>query len=608
MSGVSWSGTLTLVMLWAIGPLIYLGKYLVERRNKPTGAPLLSDDADEGGDETPAEGNWTSAQYLFGLVGYAIGLGNVWRFCHVIAKDGGSAALFAYVVCTVFVATPLFLHEMILGQYLRLPAVSAWAYIRPRYGGLALSQLFMLLMVQSYYVMVLGYTVPYMLGSCLDPLPWTLHAAGSEGYWFENVLGLKESSGEELVEVNGLVMQWSLVGSLAFMWVVIFLSVSFGKNTLADITYVTVCLPVALMAILIIRMTTLPGAMDGISYYIGKFDGAKLLDSKVWANALSQCLFFLSPGFGTAVTMSSMADPHEDVYKVAVITSVANTAFAVASGFAVFAMVGNIALDTGRDLEDVASTGGQGLAFIVIASAMPTFGRAANALSAMFFFMLFTLGLDSAFCFQETLNGSVGKVLETYGGLAKGRWPATWVTSLISCSACFAVGLPYATNRGNIFLDGVDFFIGISFLLFVCFAENLVFNFNFGWTRLEYALQKATLGRRTLRPHHLCCRFDFHLAITIATFGLLVYQMGDVIRSPYLPDNPSVEAAGWVLFCICLALTFVGSWKPDEGQLAKLPVPADEYPWGVEYWAEAQVGGVDETNYCKFAAREIEMN
>ena len=67
-------------------------------------------------------------------------------------------------------------------------------------------------------------------------------------------------------------------------------------------------------------------------YYIGKFETSKLLDLQVWASALSQCLFSLSPGFGTAITMSSHTKPGEDVYKAALITSAANTLFALIAG------------------------------------------------------------------------------------------------------------------------------------------------------------------------------------------------------------------------------------------------------------------------------------
>ena len=87
---------------------------------------------------------------------------------------------------------------------------------------------------------------------------------------------------------------------------------------------------------------------------------------------------------------------------------------------------------------------------------MPTFGSAANALSAMFFFMLFTLGLDTSFCWAETLTASVE------GFLPVDKRPKTWVISLLTCTTCFFIGLPFATTKGNVILDCVDYFVGTS--------------------------------------------------------------------------------------------------------------------------------------------------
>lgn len=264
----------------------------------------------------------------------------------------------------------------------------------------------------------------------------------------------------------------------------------------------------------------------------------------------------------------------------------ANTVFAVASGFAVFSMVGNIAYTTGQDVADVASTGGQGLAFIVVASAMPTFGGAANSVSAIFFFMLFTLGLDSSFCWQETLTSSVEDFIPR---LTNKKPPATWIISLLTCLTCFLIGLPYATTKGNIILDGVDFFVGINFLLLVCFVESIVLNFDIGWKHIEYALQKATSGKRSLSPIYKCCRLDFHILVPVSTFGLFLYQMYYTIESPYLPDNLNIVTLGWVLFALCFVLLFIGVQDFNKyGSLVPIP---DDFPHDgtveerVEYWS-----------------------
>lgn len=625
MSSISWSGTLTLLLLWIIGPCIYLGIWAVKliKKNKNNNKENNDDieivvdeleeeekdgdgdgDDDERGQESKDSNNWTSMEYAFTLVGYAIGMSNVWRFCYVVAQNGGSASVFAYIICTIFVGTPLLLYEMILGQYLRSSFAVAWTAIKPRWEGLALSQFVMVAIVQSYFVMIIGYTVPYMFNSCIDPLPWVVHKDGSEGYWYEQVLGLREyspstiedvngtstTSIDELVDVDGIEMKWTLVASLLFVWVIIFFASSFGKRILSDVTYVTVLLPVILMVILIIRTTALPGAIDGIEFYVGKFEARKLLEAEVWTTALSQCMFSLGTGLAVPLSLSSMTDKKEDVYRAAIITSIMNSLYAIASGFAIFAMVGNLAYnDDDRDVAEIASSGGFGLAFIIIASAMPAFGSAANAVSVVFFFMLFTLGLDTSFAWSETLLIATQEFIEKYGGVTKDKQPASWKISLTVSVFCFLLGLPYATTKGILILDGADHTIGLCFLLLVCFVESIVLIFDVKFKRLEYMLQHAMHGTSTerslLRPRWCLCQFDFYVAIPISCIGLFVYNIYTSTQDRILPNNPTIEIICWTLFGCCVALLLFGIWKRGDGVPKVENIPLEEFPYGEEYWA-----------------------
>ena len=107
----------------------------------------------------------TTTAYIFSLVGYAIGIGNVWRFPYVISKNGGSAAVMAYLICAVLVAWPLFIYEMILGQYLRKTFVATWTHIRPRWASFACAQFLLLFIAQTYFSVVITYTLPYIAAS-----------------------------------------------------------------------------------------------------------------------------------------------------------------------------------------------------------------------------------------------------------------------------------------------------------------------------------------------------------------------------------------------------------------------------------------------------------
>ncbi|CAE7573368.1 DAT, partial [Symbiodinium microadriaticum] len=550
---ISASGLITLLVLVFLGPVIYLVRYIVLR--KPVEVQVSTgDDGQE---------HMSTTAYLFALLGYAIGIGNVWRFPYVISKNGGAAAVIAYVVCAVLVAWPLFIYEMILGQYVRKTFVETWAFIRPRWLSFGWAQFLMLFIVQTYFSVIITYTLPYIAASCEEPLPWT--ETSSAEFWSDTILNSYPDLSSKPPGLGPI--QWRLAISLLVFWVITFLSVAFGKNILAQITYVTVIMPVMLMVILVVVAAQQNGAFDGVKYYICKFEASQLARLDVWATALGQILFSLSPGFGTAITYSSFVKPKEDVYRAGLIVAVANSAFSLLGGFAVFSMVGHLAHDKGVPVEDVATKSGTGLAFIIISEAMTLFGDFQNIMSVLFFVMLFTLGLDSSYAWTETIVSSVDEVLRQ-----NGYKRPIWQTSLVLCTIMLLLGLVFTTRLGNNLLDVIDMFVGTIFLLAVCFVESLILNFDVGWQRLSYSLKAATVGNiptpngRNLFPRWLC-RTDLHLTVPLATSFLCIYQINYVAREQYGGYPTSLVAWGWALLAACVAVMCVTIWKCDRGSL-----------------------------------------
>jgi len=564
---ISASGLCTLLGLIFIGPLIYLTRYLITKE------PLKSDvTKDSDGNE-----NISSRAYIFSLLGYAIGIGNVWRFPYVIATNGGAAAVVAYLICGIFVAWPLFTFELILGQYLRKSFIRSWETIRPRWLSLGWAQFLMLFIIQIYYAVVVSYTFPYIAGSCQEPLPWE---DNPEEYWTKSILNKYDDLSDKPPGLGPI--QWELALSLFVFWIITFFSIAYGKEILYKITYVIVILPIILMAILVCVSVTQPGAAAGIDFYIGKFEVSQLADLSVWANALGQILFSLSPGVGTAITYSSLVSKKEDVYRASMIVCVSNTLFSFIGGFAMFAIVGHLAERQGLPVEEIATRSGAGLAFVTIAEAMSFFGSFKNVMAVLFYIMILLLGLDSGFASTETLVVAVEEALAARGKHFRAR-----TITLALCVIMFLLGLVLTTRVGNDILTVVDLFIGTIFLLFSCFIESIIGNIDLKWQRLQYALKSATFGSkrfpkgRSIYPN-LLWKLDFYVVVPFATGFLFIYETVYEASNPHNGYQNSLIAVGWALLALCFGTVFTTVWKREASHLP----PIDKDPRFQEVLAE----------------------
>lgn len=551
---------LTLFALVFAGPLVYLCRYIYNKyygvkntddiETEMVNASTRSNDSsrsdtppvavDETTTETEEE-HTDSSNYLLSLLGYAIGIGNVWRFPYLVGQYGGGAFVFAYLVCLFLVAMPLFMVELGLGQHTRLGSIGTMTSIAPRWRGLGWAQMGMVFVIVAYYNVLLAYSCIYVIASCVSPLPW--ESQGSEVYWDSDVLN-SYPEGSAMGPV-----QWKLVVSLMVVYIGVFFAVGFGKKVLSDITWVTVLGPILLMVILFCRTVGLPGADEGIEFYLGKFDIAELYNAELWATACGQIIFSLSPGCGTGIALSSKAHPKEDVYRVCITVGLCNSAFSLFGGFAIFSILGNLAYTTDQSVAVIASQSGTGLAFISIADGITHFGSASNMMSVLFFVMLLSLGCDSTFAWLETLVAAVEDMCR-----ANNVHATTSQIVGVLCVLLFIAGLPFCTRGGNQLLDVVDHFVGSWFLLFSCLLETIMFNVDFSWERYAALITKATVGNPNTpngRTLHQYWRITVMYVVPIFTCALLLTEfINNAFVRQYGGGDYSQEllSVGWVVF------------------------------------------------------------
>ena len=413
-------------------------------------------------------------QFLLAAIGSAVGLGNIWRFPYVAYDNGGGAFLIPYFVALLTTGIPLMMLEYALGVRMQAGPPVAFAKIKKGLEWVGWWSILAAFVIITYYAVVMAWCWNYLYHSVT--LAWGDNA---EGFFITEVLQL--SSGP--VVLGGIVPA-VLIG-LVITWAIVYWIVYKGIGRVGKVVMATVPIPIILIAILVIRGITLPGAADGLNFYHAP-DFSKLLDPHVWLAAYGQIFFSLSLAMGIMIVYTSYLPKKSDVTNNAFITSFANCGTSFFAGFAIFSTLGYLAYATGVDVSEVAGAG-PGLAFVTIPTAISKLPFAAAFFGIIFFLTLLTLAVDSLFSLVEA---DVTAVMDKWGFR---RPRVTFVICLVAC----IIGLLFSTQAGLYWLDIVDHWINNYGLAAIGLAEVIVIGYVFGaksFRKFINSVSEVTVG------------------------------------------------------------------------------------------------------------------
>ncbi|XP_057326687.1 sodium- and chloride-dependent glycine transporter 1-like [Microplitis mediator] len=485
----------------------------------------------DGEDEHPERGTWTGKfDFLLSLLGYSVGLGNVWRFPYLCYSNGGGAFLLPFTVMLIIAGLPLMFMELSLGQYASLGPVAAYKRFSPLLRGLGYGMVLVSSIVMLYYNLIIAWTLYYIFASviggskvpwsdcapewstedCIDPqksedclnnnntyykrnclnstqmsamnltvdnITSALRRPPAEEYFENNVLGISEG-----IEFTGTI-RTPMAACLLLAWLIVFLCLSKGVQSSGKVVYFTALFPYVVLIALFIRGIMLPGADEGILFYLTP-DWRRLASAKVWGDAAVQIFFALSPAWGGLITLSSYNKFDNNCYKDSLIVAVSNIGTSFFAGLVIFSVIGFLAHELNVPVASVVDQGA-GLAFIVypeVVARLPI----APIWSLLFFVMLLTLGLDSQFALMETVTTAIldgipalrnfkvwvvlgvsifgycgGIIFTTNAGMywlqLMDKYAANWSVLLIAITECILVAWVYGADR---FLDDVQLMIG----------------------------------------------------------------------------------------------------------------------------------------------------
>ena len=469
---------------------------------------------------------WNSRfAFVMAAIGSAVGLGNVWRFPYVCYENGGGAFLIPYFVALFTAGIPLMILEFSVGHWARSAPPNAFKKIGKKWEWAGWWAVLVPFVIALYYVVVMAWCFSYMIYS-LD-LRWGSQA----GTFFKNFLG---DTGTP--EIFGSISIPVVLG-LIVVWLCVFIILYKGVNRIGKIVAITVPIPTILLIILTIRGLTLPGAIEGISYYLTP-DFSRLTDVKVWLAAYAQVFFSLGVAQGIMITYASFLKKKSDITNNAFIISLADAGTSFLAGFTVFSVVGYLAASQGVGVTEL-GIGGPTLTFITYPTAISLLPVAASFFGMIFFIALLTFGIDSAFSMVEPMvSGLHGKFRIT-------KAKATGFMCIIG----FFISLLFATGSGLHWLDIVDHFIANFGLVMIGLVECLIL----GWMYKISKLRKHANETSEIKIGKWW-EYLIKYVIPFVLFLLLAIAIIDNITNPYLGYPWWVIILGGVTPCLAIFL------------------------------------------------------
>ena len=182
-------------------------------------------------------------EFILSVIGYAVGLGNIWRFPYLAYRHGGGTFLVPYLCMLFGIGLPLFFMELALGQYAGQGPTKIFGKIAPIFKGLGFSMLLVAFLVSIYYNMIIAWSLYYLGNSFSSQLPWSLingteHLSNSSDFFYNVVLGIENENGTMITGWFGE-MKWQLVASLFGAWTLVCICLIKGVNSVGKAVYVT---------------------------------------------------------------------------------------------------------------------------------------------------------------------------------------------------------------------------------------------------------------------------------------------------------------------------------------------------------------------------------
>lgn len=333
-----------------------------------------------------------SLGFVLAAAGSAVGLGNIWRFPYLAAKDGGGLFLVIYIILALTFGFTLLTTEISIGRMTKQSPLTAYSKIKKGWGFMGVIACLIPMIIMPYYCVIGGWIVKYLVAF----LSGDGVTASQDGYFTNFITG----------DVQPILFTIIFLCITAF---VVFRGVEKGIESFSKIIMPLLLVLVLAIAIFSVTMkfTDAEGVtrtgLEGLKIYlVPNLEGLTVKQFfSVLLDAMGQLFFSLSVAMGIMVAYGSYV--RDDANLVSSINQIEifDTVVAILAGVmiipAVFTFMGTEGMEAS----------GPSLMFISLPKVFHAMGGVGIVIGCLFFAMVLFAAITSSVSIMEAIVASL---------------------------------------------------------------------------------------------------------------------------------------------------------------------------------------------------------
>ncbi len=360
--------------------------------------------------------------FVLAAAGSAVGVGNLWRFPYLAAKDGGGLFLIIYFILVLTFGFTLLTSDIAIGRRTKKSAIGAYTEMHPKWKFLGILTFLVPVLIMTYYAVIGGWITKY----AVVYFTRQAKAAAADDY-FTSFITSSTSP---------------VIFALLFMGVTAFIVYNGVEGGIEKVS--KWMMPVLFVLVVIISVYSLTlehtdasgqvrTGWEGFLYYLTpNFEGLTLERFlQILLDAMSQLFFSLSVSMGIMITYGSYVKPEVNLNKAVNQIEIFDTGVAFLAGAmiipAVFVFSGTEGMDAGPSLM-----------FISLPKVFAAMGKAGTFVGMLFFVTAIFATLSSCISVLESITANCMEIFHT------GRKKTVIVLSVIYLAASTVITLGYS--------------------------------------------------------------------------------------------------------------------------------------------------------------------